>query len=69
MKTQDYTVILDRVPEISWILEGKPCIRLYALQDICILPKEVKIITFGKTTFISITFITQNLHLAGKVKI
>lgn len=51
MKIQDYTVILDGVPEISWILEGKPCIRLYALQDICILPKEVKIITFGRMSY------------------
>lgn len=42
-----YKVTLHGTPDSSWVLDGKNCMKLYAMQDIEIQPHEISIVTFG----------------------
>lgn len=46
-----YRVTLHRTPDISWVLDGKNCMKLYAMQDIEIQPHEIVPVTFGDMTY------------------
>lgn len=46
-----YKVTLHRTPDISWVLDGKNCMKLYAMQDIDIQPHEIKLITFNEMRY------------------
>lgn len=46
-----YKVILKRMPESSWVLEGKNCIKLYAMQDIVVRPREIVPVTFNGMSY------------------
>ena len=42
-----YKVTLHGTPDSSWVLDGKNCMKLYAMQDIEVQPHEIKLITFN----------------------
>lgn len=46
-----YKVTLHRTPDSSWVLDGKNCMKLYAMQDIDIQPHEIKLITFNEMRY------------------
>ena len=46
-----YKVTLHGTPDISWVLDGKNCMKLYAMQDIDIQPHEIKLITFNEMRY------------------
>lgn len=65
-----YKVILKRMPDSSWVLEGKNCIKLYAMQDIVIHPTEIKLITFGEMSYqminsIGLPYIKKSDNMLG----
>lgn len=42
-----YKVTLHGTPDSSWVLDGKNCMKLYAMQDIEVQPREIALVTFG----------------------
>lgn len=42
-----YKVTLHGTPDSSWVLDGKNCMKLYAMQDIEVQPQEIALVTFG----------------------
>lgn len=60
------------MPNTSWVLHGKNCIRLYAVQDILINPNQISMIEFNGMSYefndcVGIPYIKKSENIHGVI--